>query len=125
MIFSINISISTHRAADILSFALQTNYYKGDDLTCDKFIQAMERTDNEEHKKVLVNEVIDFMDKDDFDYYYKMTKRDRTLGIRLIQELNAEYTSGEWLRREVEYERIYERINHRRRIITDIKTTED
>jgi protein gp37 len=125
MSFTAEVRVSTHRAADILSTALNGEYYKSDILTCGMFIRAMELIENEEHKKVLLNEVIDMFTNEDFDNYYMLTKRDRSFGIRLVRELNEEYVSGVWHKREAEYEKIYQKIAHRKRVIRDVKKTSE
>jgi flagellin-specific chaperone FliS len=117
----VDIKISSNRAAYILNKCTNLNVEKGSIVNCDVIVQVLLTNLCYESIKILLNEVIDVYTQEDFNAFYRDNPdRDIEKGKRLIRELISELNSGEWQKKEYEFDKLYEIYLHRIKIINSI-----
>jgi hypothetical protein len=116
-----SIIISSNRAAYLLGKHLNIKIEKGDLISCDSVVVAIQLTQLECCKKILLNEIIDVYTHEQFsDYYKNHPELDIEKGRRLIREINEEWNTGKWQEEELEFDRRCEIIKRRIEIIKNI-----
>jgi hypothetical protein len=116
-----SIVITSHRVAYHLNKHSTTNYKKESIIECENILGLLlsDDTDHEE-KKVFFNQIIDMCAESDFQILLEKSSGKIEEMMNLVKELQNELKSGEWERKEQEFEILFEKIQHRKKIIGDL-----
>jgi hypothetical protein len=113
--------ISSHRVAYHLNkLTNSTHYTKGSLVECRVIINILLSDQDRETKKVFFNEILDMCHSMQgfYDFFENPILKEEIKSI--VKELKKELESGEAQEKEREFEELYAKIQHRKRIIGDI-----
>jgi hypothetical protein len=117
-----NVVISSHRVAYSLNKrSCTTRFKKGISVDCDLIVELFLSNETEyEDKKIFFSQIIDVCRDSEYEALLEKASDNREQMISLVNELQEELLNGEWVRKESEYETLYHKIEHRRKIIGEL-----
>jgi hypothetical protein len=117
------IILSTNRVASCLNNTLKTKHYnKGSLVNVRTLLRVLISDDtSRESKKVFLNQLIDVSSEQTLVEIFSKIKNHTDLLRSLVDEVKQDLVSGEWDRKEREFEENFQKIQRRKDIIGGIE----